>query len=100
MQINMSGKQLEITGAMEQYAEKKCDRLNRFFDRIQGIDILVEKPNHEFEVEIITHVERHDPFMGSSRGEDVYACIDDVVDKLTRQLSEHNSRLHDRKHGD
>lgn len=98
MQINISAKHLNLTAAMEDYANKKCDRLTRFYDRIQEIDVVVDQPSREFEVEVIAHVERHDPFIGTCRGSDFYACVDSVVDKLTRQVSEHKDRLRNRKH--
>jgi putative sigma-54 modulation protein len=98
MQINVTGKHMDITMPIEEYAHKKCDRLTRFYDRIQGIDVLVDKPTREFEVEIITHVDHHDPFVGTCQGEDIYACIDDAIDKLTRQLSDHKEKLRNRKH--
>jgi len=98
MQINISGKHIDLTNSIEEYAQKKCDRLTRYYDRIQEIDVVVDQPNREFEVEIITHVEHRDPFLGTCRGEDIYACIDDAVDKLTRQLTEHKEKLRNRKH--
>ncbi len=88
---------MDLTNAMEEYASKKSDRLSRFYDRIQDVDIVVDKPSHEFEVEVIAHVERHDPFIASCRGEDYYACVDDVVDKLTRQITDHKERLKDHR---
>ncbi len=98
MQINVTGKHVDITDSIEQYADKKCDRLDRFYDRVSSIDILIDKPNREFEVEIISHVDGHDPFVSSCRGDDVYACIDESVDKLTRQLSDHKEKMRNRKH--
>lgn len=98
MQINISGKRVTLTEAMEAYAVKKCDRLTRFYDRVQEIDILVNKPNREFQVDVRARVDRHDPFVGTSTGEDFYACVDSVVDKLTRQLAEYKDRVRNRKH--
>ena len=98
MQITVTGKHFQITEAIEQFADKKCERLLRFYDRIQQIEVLIDKPSREYEVEIITHVDHHDPFVGTSRGADLYACIDDVTDKLTRQLTEHKDKIRNRKH--
>ncbi len=97
MQIRVTGKHLDVTNAIEEYAQKKCDRLTRYYDRIQGVDVLIDKPSREFEVELITHVDHHDPFLGTCRGDDVYGCIDDAVDKVTRQLSEHKEKLRNHK---
>ena len=47
---------------------------------------------------ILTDVEHHDPFVATSNHEDLYACIDLVVDRSIRQLSDHKSRIRDNKH--
>jgi ribosomal subunit interface protein len=38
MQINVKGKHLEITEAIDSYVRKKCERLTRYFDKVQSID--------------------------------------------------------------
>ncbi|MFG0330437.1 MAG: ribosome hibernation-promoting factor, HPF/YfiA family [Phycisphaerales bacterium] len=98
MLINISGKHIDLTPTMEEYCEKKADRLTRFFDRIQEIDVVVDKPDREFEVELILHVEHHDPFVGSARGEDFYGCVDGAIEKVSRQVAEHKDKLRNRKH--
>ena len=85
---------------MQEYAEKKCEKLTRYFDRIQQIEVIVDHDKTAYEVEIIAHVEHHDPFIGSDRTHDYYACVDQVMDKLTRQLSDHKEKMRNRKHPD
>ena len=100
MEITVSGKHLDITPAIREYASEKVMRLPRFYDRIQEIDVVADKSDnaHSFEVEIIAKVERADPFVAKTVGTDLYACIDETVDKLERQLTDHKSRLRNRKH--
>ncbi|MCL4198288.1 MAG: ribosome-associated translation inhibitor RaiA [Phycisphaerales bacterium] len=98
MQITVTGKHLDISAAMEEYALRKCERLPRFYDRIQKVDVVIDRPGREFEVEIIAHVDRHDPFIGRDRAMDYHACLDSVVDKLSRQLAEYKEMTRNRKH--
>ena len=98
MQVNITGRHMELTPAIEDYARRKADKLPRYFDRIQQIDILIDKVKKGYEVEILTGVEHHEPFVASSSNLDLYACIDLSVDKAVRQLSDHKSRLRDNKH--
>lgn len=98
MQITVTGKHLDISAAMEEYAFRKCERLPRFYDRIQKVDVVIDRPGREFDVEIIAHVDRHDPFIGRDRAMDYHACLDSVVDKLSRQLAEHKEMTRNRKH--
>ena len=99
MEITVTGKQLEITPAIREYAGDKTAKLPRYFDRITEIEILAGKTDTwSYEIEVIVHAERSDPFIAHSQGDDLYACIDDTVNKLERQLHEHKEKLRNRKH--
>lgn len=98
MQIKISSKHMDITPAIESYAAKKVEKLRRFFDRIQQIDVVIDKAKKGYTTEIITDVEHHEPFIATSEDNDLYACIDQGVDRATRQLKDHKSKLRDNKH--
>ena len=53
MQIKISSKHMELTPAIEEYAEKKVERLTRFFDRIQQVEVVIDKVKNGYNVEII-----------------------------------------------
>jgi len=99
MQINVKGKHLEITDAIDGYVRKKCERLTRYFDTVQSIDCVIEKEHNGFHVEFIVDVEHHDDFIVNYRDADLYAAIDLAVDREARQLVEHKQRTRDHKHG-
>ena len=99
MDIIVTGKQFEITDAIREYAKEKVSKLPRYYDRVAELEVVIAKPdNHEFEVEVIAHVDHHDNFVARHRHQDLYACIDDVSDKMSRQLKDHKERLRNRKH--
>ncbi len=98
MQIKISSKHMTMTPAIESYASKKMEKLSRFFDRIQQIDVVIDKARNGYTIEIITDVEHHEPFVATGDHEDLYAGIDLVVDRAIRQLKDHKSRLRDNKH--
>ena len=98
MQITVSGRHMDLTEPIAEYARKKARKLPRFFNRIQQVDILIDKVKRGFDVEIITDVEHHEPFVATSKDHDLYACIDVGIDKAVRQLVDHKARLRDNKH--
>ncbi len=98
MQIKISSKHMELTPAIEEYAEKKVERLTRYFDRVQQVDVVIDKVKNGYSVEIIVDVEKHEPFISTSNHDNLYASIDLVVDRSVRQLTDHKSRLRDNKH--
>lgn len=100
MQINVSGKHLDITEPIREHALERANRLHKFYDRIQEINIIIDKAdNHQHEeVEVIVEVEKNDPFIIKKSGPDLYILIDDVFGKIERQLRDHKEKLRNRKH--
>ncbi|MBI1371109.1 MAG: ribosome-associated translation inhibitor RaiA [Planctomycetes bacterium] len=98
METKVTGRHLEITPAINEYAHKKCERFRRHFDRIQEISVVIDKHDRAYDVEIIVEVEHHDPFIARGKDEDLYACIDTTTDKVERQLTDHKEKLRNRKH--
>lgn len=101
MEIIVSGRHLDITDAIRQYATDKVGRLPKFFDRVQVIEVIADKGeahDNSQQVEIIVRAEHVDPFIARAAGNDLYACIDDAVEKLERQLREHKDKVRNRKH--
>lgn len=98
MEITVTGRHIEVTEPIRNYAVEKVGKLPRYFDRIMEIDVVVDKhDSHDFSVEIIVDAEHATNFVGKSIGDDLYGCIDSAVDKLERQLTDHKERVRSRK---
>ena len=99
MQINVKGKHIEITEAIDTYVRTTAAKLVRYFDKVLSIDCVIEKEANGFHVEFIVDVEHHDDFIVNYRDQDLYAAIDLAIDREARQLTDHKSRVRDHKHG-
>lgn len=96
MRIDIIGRHMDITDAMRQYAETKAAKLTKFFDGTQQIRIYLENPAgkaKEFKVEVAVDVVKHEDFISHAHGPDLYACIDDCVEKSARQLKDFKEKL-------
>jgi ribosome hibernation promoting factor len=98
MQIKISSKHIQVTPAIEEYASKKIEKFPRYFNRVQQVEVVIDKARNGYSVEIITDVEHHESFVATSTHEDLYACLDLGIDRSLRQLKDHKSRLRDNKH--
>jgi len=99
MEFKISGRHIDITPAIHDYAQKKTQRLHRYFDRIQSIEAVVDKrDHHQFEVELVVDVEHNPALVAREKHDDLYAAIDRVTDKMERRLTDHKERLRNRKH--
>lgn len=97
MDVKISSKHMDLTPAIEDYATKKLEKFPRFYDRIQQIEMVIDKAKNGYSLEIITDVAHHEPFVASSDHDDLYACIDLGIDRSLRQLKDYKSKLRDHK---
>lgn len=97
MRIDIVGRDIEITPAIRQYGEQKAEKLSRFFTGLQQVTITVHRTHahqtHEFSVEIVADVEKHEDFVAHGTGADLYGVIDEVVEKCSRQLRDFKEKL-------
>ncbi|MFM8610738.1 MAG: ribosome hibernation-promoting factor, HPF/YfiA family [Burkholderiaceae bacterium] len=99
MNLTISGHHLEVTPALDNYVKTKLDRITRHFDQVVDIKVLltVEKQKEKERrqrAECNIHVKGNDLFAESSH-EDLYAAVDELVDKLDRQVMRHKDRIRD-----
>ena len=91
---------MEVTEALKTYAETKANKLSKYYDRIQEIEVILDAHKDATRVEMIVNAEHNGMFIAHHDDGDAYACIDGCVDKLERQLSEHKKKYRNRKHPD
>ncbi len=87
MTITFTFRHMEPSDAIKKYAEAKISRLQKLLlhPMTARVTLAIEKQQHVAEVQIASgkeHVEAKDT------GEELYASIDLVVDKLERQINE------------
>lgn len=101
MRIDVTGKHVDLTPAMVDYAKAKCEKVTKFFDGLQQVRCVLDKAttahHAEYVVEVIADVVGHDDFVAKEQGHDIYACIDTAVDKVSRRLRDHKERLRDKR---
>ncbi len=97
LQIEVTTRHASVTNDIKAYAAKKAERLEKYYDRIQSIRVLLDSVGLGFSCEIIVSVEHMHDLVGRTEGPDVRAAIDQTVDILERQLIEHKDRTRNRK---
>lgn len=92
MQVNLTGHHVDITDSMRAYVDEKIARLERHFDHVTNVHVIlsVEKLNKKAEATV--HIAGADVFADSTH-EDMYAAIDSLVDKLDRQVIRHKEKV-------
>lgn len=102
MNLTISGHHLEVTPSLRSYVTSKLDRIVRHFDQVVDVKVLLtiekqkEKEGRQ-KAECNIHVKGTDMFAESSHA-DLYAAVDELVDKLDRQVVRHKGRLQEHHH--
>lgn len=102
MNLTISGQHLEVTPAMRSYVTTKLDRVIRHFDQVVDVKVRLTVDNQKEKqrrqrAECNIHVKGNDLFAESAH-EDLYAAVDNLVDKLDRQVVNHKERRQNHAH--
>lgn len=99
MKLKIVAKHDKISDALKDYAEDKIDRLDHFFDRINSINVLLDKQgnNNKCEIEIAAARGGHHFVASVTNDDDMHAAIDLCVDKSERQLNKFKEKVRGHK---
>ncbi|MBA6420573.1 ribosome hibernation-promoting factor, HPF/YfiA family [Pseudomonas neustonica] len=98
MQLNISGHQLDITDALRDHVTEKMSRLERHFDKITNVQVTLEVEKLRQKAEATLHVAGGE-VVALAESTDMYVAIDQLTDKLDRQLIKHKEKYIDRLQG-
>lgn len=91
MNLTVTGHQLEVTPAIREYLGSKLKRINRHFDHVIDVNVILSAEKLRQKIEATIHVRGKDIF-AESGDSDMYAAIDLLVDKLDRQVLKHKEK--------
>ncbi len=94
MQINLSGHHVDITPALREYVTQKLERVIRHVDSLTSIQVILSIEKLRQKAEARLHVTGNDLYAEATE-EDMYAAIDQLVDKLDRQVKRYKEKLVD-----
>jgi len=98
VQINITGRHVELSDDIRSYTEEKIGKLPRYYDRIHEIEVVFDHESEHFTADVIVRVDRKHTFVGSESGPDTFALIDLIVDKLERRLTKFKEKNRIHKH--
>ncbi len=92
MQINLTGHHIEITDPIRDYVHEKFAKLERHFDHISNVHVILNVEKLRQIAEAKLHVSGGEIFANAEH-ENLYAAIDGLIDKLDRQIIKHKEKL-------
>lgn len=98
MQLNISGHQLDLTDGLRNYVTEKMTRLERHFDKITNVQVILQVEKLRQKAEAILHVSGGE-VVANAEHTDMYAAIDILTDRLDRQLIKYKEKNLNRLQG-
>jgi len=94
MQIKITGHHLEVTDSMREYVNQKLQKLERHFEKVTEIDVILSLEKLKHKAEATVYVNGNNLF-ADCQDDDMYAAIDALTDKLDRQIIKRKEKITD-----
>jgi len=101
LRITITAKHVKVTDKMKDYAREKLSKLERYFDRINNIQVVLDKDGLDNVCEINISTDTHNHLTAVVHNpEDMHAAVDLCVDKAHRQVRKLKEKLKGHKGND
>lgn len=96
MQVSITGHHLDVTEGLKTHVEDKISKLKRHFDNVTDVHVIltVEKLHQKAEATVQISGAK---LFAEDHQEDMYVAIDNMVDKLDRQIIKHKEKLNNHR---
>lgn len=99
MQINVSARHGQLSGATQSKIASKVSRLKRYFNRLTALNVMVDLENPTLPaVEIVASAEHFHDLVSREHSGQLWRSVDGAVQKLEQQLRKHKEKVLDQKH--
>lgn len=99
MNIIVNGRHMGITPALRSYAEEKIGKFDRYLSNITEAVVTLSVEKYRHKAEVLLKINGVMIQAESVTGE-VYSAIDEVVEKLEKQILRHKEKLHSYRKGE
>lgn len=104
MNVSISGHHISVTDAMKAAVHEKLEKIERHFDQIQSIQVILSLDNSgagdggqkSHKAEAIMRVSGKEMFVQALE-DDMYKAINEMADKLDRQVRKYKTRQESKK---
>jgi len=94
MNLNISGHHLDLTDSLRTYVTQKLQRVERHFDHLIDANVILTVDKLDHKAEATLHASGAN-LHAEAVTDDMYAAIDQLIDKLDRQTVKHKERRRD-----
>jgi putative sigma-54 modulation protein len=91
--IKVTGRHVTVTDAIKDYALKKVEGVHLDYPRIIEAQVILDVQKYRQTAEVVLHCCNHITIEASVESDDLYASIDQAVDKIVRQMRKYKTKI-------
>jgi putative sigma-54 modulation protein len=99
MNINLTGRHLDITPAIREHVTSKLGKIKRHFDNLIDINVILSVDKLQQKAEATVHMSGKTVF-AETDDSNLYVAIDNLIEMLDRQILKHKDKSSARRHDD
>lgn len=92
MKVTVTGRKMEMTGALSSHVEEKIEGIKKFLSEARDVHVVLSVEKHRHFAEITLNANGY-VIHCKEETNDMYASIDRAIGKLTKQLKKHKDRI-------
>lgn len=97
MQQTIAVRHGQLAEATQEKLKSRVEKLNRFFDRLMSVEIIVDlSDEHSPKVDIMVSAEHKHDFVAHDSADNLIAATDGAVQKIEQQLRKYKTRVQQR----
>lgn len=98
MNMSISGHQIDVTPALRDYVTEKVGKIEKHADQVTIASVVLHVEKNRHMAEATVHA-KGAVLHADAEGDDMYAAIDALADKLDRQVLKHKGKTLERQRG-
>jgi putative sigma-54 modulation protein len=95
MNVQVTGRRFDLDEKTKERALQEVEKLTKFFDNITSANLVLTQDNFRCEGELTMNVARS-KLVAKASTEDMFSTIEQVTDKMAKQLKKHKGKLKDK----
>ncbi len=100
MVVKITARHDSVTDGMKRYATEKAEKLTRFFNGLNKIEIILDGQGPRQQAEAVISVSHGETIAVSAEAEKMNAAIDSMLAKAERKIRDHKEKVRAHRGGD
>jgi putative sigma-54 modulation protein len=97
MNLNLTGRHLEITPAIREHVTSKLEKVKRHFDNVIDVNVILSVDKLQQKAEASLHLSGK-TIIAETADTNLYVAIDALIESLDRQVLKHKEKNTARRH--